>query len=150
MKILVAFYSRDGHTRRVAEIFADGLKADIDEIEDKKPRKGILGFLRAGYDATRGRTTVISHSKNPADYDVVIVGTPVWNGRVTPAIRTYLAENREKVKKAVFFATCARRAGKCLHQMHEIYGGEVVAEKVILRNKIDEARQFIEELKKFG
>ena len=111
MKALVTFYSRDGHTKRAAEIIAKALNADIDEIKDKKPRKGIIGFLRAGYDATRGKTTEINFSKNPADYDIVIIGSPVWNGRVTPAVRTYLLKNRDGIKKAAFFATCAGREG---------------------------------------
>jgi len=43
----VVFYSRDGHTKRVAEIIADALNVDIDKIEDKKSRKGLIGFIRA-------------------------------------------------------------------------------------------------------
>jgi len=147
MKTLVTFYSRDGNTRRAAEIIAKALNADVDEIKDKKSRKGIIGFLRAGYDATRGKTTEINFSKNPADYDVVILGGPVWNGRVTPAVRTYLLKNRDSIKKAAFFVTCAGREGKCLMQMREIYNGEILAEKVILRNEIEEGvKQFIEKL----
>ncbi len=146
-KVLVVFYSRDGHTKRVAEIIADALNADIDKIEDKKSRKGLIGFIRAGYDATRGKTTDISFSKDPADYDVVILGGPVWNGKVTPAIRTYLLKNNGRIKKSVFFVTCAIGGGKCLSQMREIYNGEILAEKVILRSKIEEEiKQFIEKL----
>lgn len=148
MKILVAFYSRDGHTKKAGEIIAKDLNADIDEIEDKKPRKGIIGFLRAGYDATRGKTTEIKFSKNPADYDFVILGSPVWIGRVTPAVRTYLLKNRNSIKKVAFFVTCASREGKCLMQMKEIYGGKIIAERMIKRRKIEEgAESFIEELK---
>jgi len=147
MKTLVTFYSRDGHTKRAAEIIAKALNADIDEIKDKKSRKGIIGFLRAGYDATRGKTTEIIFSKNPADYDIVILGGPVWNGRVTPAVKTYLLKNMDSIKKSAFFVTCAGREGRCLIQMHEIYNGEILAEKVILRNEIEEGvKQFIEKL----
>jgi len=147
MTTLVTFYSRDGHTKRTAEIIAKALNADIDEIKDEKSRKGIIGFLGAGYDATRGKTTEINFSKNPADYDIVIIGSPVWNGRVTPAIRTYLLKNRNNIRKAAFFVTCAGREGKSLMQMRELYNGEILAEKVILRNKIEEGvKQFIEKL----
>ena len=147
MKILVVFYSRDGHTKRAAEIIAESLNADIDKIEDKKSRKGIIGFLRAGYDATRGKTTDINFSKKPADYDVIILGGPVWNGRITPAVRTYLLKNKESIKKSVFFVTCAGREGKCLSQMREIYNGEILAEKVVSRRKIEEGvKQFVEKL----
>ncbi|MCD6551226.1 hypothetical protein [Thermotoga sp.] len=147
-KILVAFYSRDGHTRKVAKLIAKRLNADIDEIEDKKPRKGLIGFLIAGYDATRGKTTEITFSKDPSDYEIVILGSPVWNGRLTPAVRTYLLENKEKIKKACFFVTCGIKGGKALTQMHEIYGGEVLGEKVVARKNLEEeARRFAEELK---
>ncbi|AAL80838.1 hypothetical protein PF0714 [Pyrococcus furiosus DSM 3638] len=145
MKTLVVFYSRSGTTKRVAQELAKALGADIDEVIDKKSRKGILGFLRAGYDATRGRTTRIEFTKDLSEYDVVIIGTPVWNGRVTPAIRTYLLENRENIKQAIFFATCAGRPGKCLKQMEEIYGGKVLLRKVLLRKELEKG---IEELKR--
>ena len=149
MKTLVTFYSRDGHTRKSAEIIANVLNADIDERVDKKSRRGILGFLRAGYDATRGKTTDILFTKDPEKYDMVVLGTPVWNGRITPAVRTYLLRKRENIKRCAFFATYAGRLGKCLRQMHELYSGNVVTEKVIFRKKIEEeAKIFAEELKR--
>ncbi len=147
MKVLVAFYSRDGHTRRAAEIIGSVLKCDIDEIVDKKPRKGMVGFFRAGYDATREKTTEIKFTKNPRDYDIVVIGSPVWNSRVTPAVRTYILRNRENIKKAAFFVTCAKAAGKCLEQMQELYG-EAMIEKTILREKVEEeTKAFAEELR---
>ncbi|MCD6140431.1 MAG: flavodoxin family protein [Thermococcus sp.] len=150
MKTLVVFYSRSGTTKRVAQEVAKALNADIDELIDKKSRKGILGFLRAGYDATRGKTTEIEFEKDPYDYDLVIVGTPIWNSRVTPAIRTYLLWNREKIKNAAFFSTCAGRPGKCLEQMEELWGKKPILRKVLIRKRLDEGtEELAEELKKF-
>jgi len=150
MKTLVVFYSRSGTTKRVAQEVAKALNADIDELIDKKSRKGILGFLRAGYDATRGKTTEIEFEKDPYDYDLVIVGTPIWNGRVTPAIRTYLLWNREKIKNAAFFSTCAGRPGKCPEQMEELWGKKPILRKVLIRKRLDEGtEELAEELKKF-
>ena len=150
MKTLVVFYSRSRTTKRVAQEVAKALNADIDELIDKKSRKGILGFLRAGYDATRGKTTEIEFEKDPYDYDLVIVGTPIWNGRVTPAIRTYLLWNREKIKNAAFFSTCAGRPGKCLEQMEELWGKKPILRKVLIRKRLDEGtEELAEELKKF-
>ena len=148
MKTLVVFYSRSGTTKRVALDVAKALNADIDEVIDKKSRKGILGFLRAGYDATRDKTTEIEFEKDPSDYDLVIIGTPVWNGRVTPAIRTYLLRNRERIKRAAFFSTCAGRPGKCLGQMKEILGQEPLLKKVLVRKRLDEGtEELVNELK---
>ncbi len=151
MRSLVVYYSRDGHTKRAAEIIAKIIEGDIDEIIDKKPRKGILGFLRAGYDATLGKTTEIEFKKSPENYDLVVIGSPVWNRRITPAVRTYLLRNSGEIKRCVFFVTCAGRAGKSIQQMRELYKGEVLAEKVIVRKNLEvEARNFGNKLKEIN
>jgi flavodoxin len=91
MRSLVVFYSRTGNSKFVAEKVASELNADTEEIVDLKKRRGWLGFIRAEYDATRGKETNIEKKqKSPKDYDLIVVGTPVWNSRLTPAIRTYL------------------------------------------------------------
>ena len=149
MKILIMFYSRDGHTRKTAEMIANALKADMDQIIDKKSRKGLLGFLRAGYDATRGKPTDITFTKDADEYDLIIIGTPVWNGRITPAVRTYLTKNKGKIKKCAFFVTCAGRAGKCLNQMHNLCDGKVIAEKVFFKKNVaKEVKTFVKELER--
>ncbi len=105
MKSLVVYYSRSGNARFVAETIAAEIGADIEEIIDLKKRSGLLGFLGGGSDARRGKETKISSTtKSPADYDLIVVGTPVWAGRPTPAITTYLKKNDLSGKKvAVFF-----------------------------------------------
>ena len=66
MKILVAFYSKTGKTKKVALGIAKQLKADIDEIADLKNRRGIIGWIIAGRDAFRGLLTEIKFKKNPS------------------------------------------------------------------------------------
>ena len=105
MKSLVVYYSRTGNARFVAQTIAAEIGADIEEVIDLKKRSGVLGFLSGGSDARRGKETKIaSTTKSPADYDLIIVGTPVWAGRPSPAITTYLKKNDLSGKKvAVFF-----------------------------------------------
>ena len=106
MKTLVAYYSRTGKTRFVAKKVASELKADIEEIVDLKNRSGRFGFLKAGYDATRGNETKIRETqKSPSEYDLIVLGTPVWNSRPAPAIRTYLKRNNLAGKKVAIFCT---------------------------------------------
>src|SRR5262245_20444151 len=47
-KVLVTYYSRSGHTRRLAERIAQVLGADLEPIVDQRPRAGLLGYLRSG------------------------------------------------------------------------------------------------------
>jgi flavodoxin len=106
MKSLVVYYSRSGNTRFVAEKIAQEMNGDIEEIIDKKRRKGPLGFVIGGFDATRGKVTEIEEiKKSPRDYDLLIVGTPMWNKRITPAVRTYLENNNVSEKKVAIFCT---------------------------------------------
>jgi flavodoxin len=64
MKILVAFYSRSGRTKKVAEAISETLKCDREEIFDIKSREGVVGFLSAGTDANLRRLTAIKEIKN--------------------------------------------------------------------------------------
>ena len=78
----------------MAEKIAQELGADIEEIVDQKNRRGLVGFLRDGYDSSRGKGTLIDETKKLLEnYDLVVLGTPVWNLGPTPAIRAYLVKN---------------------------------------------------------
>jgi flavodoxin len=100
MKTLVIYYTRTGNTKFIAETIAAELGADIEEVVDLKNRQGKLAFLPAGRDAMRGKETEIDQTKRtPADYDLIIIGQPVWAGSPTPAIRTYLNKNDLSGKK---------------------------------------------------
>ena len=80
--------------------------SDVEEVIDLKKRSGPLGFLKGGSDARRGKETKIAPTtKSPADYDLIIVGTPVWAGRPTPAITSYLKRNDLSGKKMAVFLT---------------------------------------------
>ncbi len=106
MKILIAYYSRTGVTRKVAESIAKQLCADIEELIDTKKRSGRIGFLAACKDAVMEKVVPIAPIKhNPADYDLVVVGTPVWAKTTSSAVRTYLTEQRGAIKQAAFFST---------------------------------------------
>ncbi len=110
MTSLVVFYSRTGSNKKLGETIAQSIDADIDEIVDQKSRKGIVGWIRAGRDALGKKTTEIQFDKNPNDYDIVIVGSPIWAGNLPPPVRTYLIANPFKGKKVAFYI-CAGGEG---------------------------------------
>ncbi len=104
MKTLVVYYTRTGNSKFAAESIAAELGADLEEIVDLKNRQGRLAFLANGRDAGQGKETEIAPIKRiPADYELIIVGTPIWNKSPTPAIRTYLNKNSLSGKKVGLF-----------------------------------------------
>jgi len=105
-KILVAYYSLSGNTARVARDIAARVGADIESIQDPGHGVGFFGYLKDSLDALRSIPAKIGPlAKNPADYALTIVGTPVWAGRLTPAVRSYLKQTQGRLGKVAFFVT---------------------------------------------
>lgn len=123
-KILVVYYSRTTTTKKVAEILADKLGADLEEIKDVVNRMGVKGYLISGRDATlRKLTTLEKSDKNPSDYDLVIIGTPIWSWNMSVPVRTYITENKDKFKQAAFFCTMSGSGDeRAFKEMSEIIG----------------------------
>ena len=106
MKSLVVYYTRTGNARFAAETIAAEIVADVEEVIDMKNRSGKLAYLTGGAAARRGKETEIAPTKkSPADYDLIIVGTPVWASRPAPAITTYIKKNNLSGKKVALFFT---------------------------------------------
>lgn len=105
-KILVVCYSRTGTTARIARELAHALGADTEMIRDVQSRDGFLGWLRSGYEATmKVRPAIQPIQKDPANYGLVVLGTPVWAGTMSSPMRTYIEQNRDKFKAVAFFCT---------------------------------------------
>jgi len=115
LKSLVVYYSRTGNTKLVAEKIAKNLNADLCEILDKKNRSGKLVFLTGGYAALREKLTAIEVTKSIDDYEFIIIGSPIWAGKITPAIRTFVSKNNFSKKKLALFITLGgNKTGKPL------------------------------------
>ena len=106
MKCVVVFYSRTGRTRKVAERLAALLKADMEPLRETDTRRGFWGYLRAGRDAMLKRSATLQPlAHNPADYDVVVLGTPIWAFTICPALRTFLEQHAAAIRHAALFCT---------------------------------------------
>lgn len=106
MNSLVVFYSRTEKTEFVAEEIAKQLDSDVETIIDKKDRDGIMGWIEAGVEAIIGAETEIEPTQySPSDYDLIILGSPVWSRRISPAMRTYLNDHDLSDRKIALFNT---------------------------------------------
>jgi flavodoxin len=125
-KCLVVYYSWTGNTAKVAKLIAATLSADIEEIREVKPRGGAFAFV-ASLAASVFKTAppILPATKNVADYDVVILGCPVWGSNMATPMRTYLMRESPRIKQIGLFctlggsggkATLARMAALCEHK----------------------------------
>jgi flavodoxin len=150
MKTLVVYYSRTGTTKKVAEEIARKLKADEEEILDTVNRNGIWGWLKSGREGMKRLHTKLKRPKlNPADYDLVIIGTPIWVSVSSP-VRTYLAAYKGKFKKVAFFCTMGSSGDeKAFKDMGEIVAKDPLATLTVLSKEVKN-NDFQDKLEKFA
>ena len=155
MKSLVVFYSRSGNTRALGEEIATLLSADLEEIRDTKNRSGIWGWILSGRDGMRGNLTIIEPpQKDPTGYDLVIIGTPTWAGRMSSATRTYLTQNKGRFGKVAFFSTGGDSKGspRMFPDMEAMAGKKPLATLAVSSGEVksgaykEKARAFMAEL----
>ena len=127
MKILIVYYSRTNVTKMIAEKLQKELKCDIEEITDNGNYNGKLGYLKGGMTASMSRTSDINPiAKNPSDYDLVIVGTPVWASNIATPVFTYLMKYRDQINKMASFCTCISSGWEKTNQI-SIYKGDFMS-----------------------
>ena len=151
MKALVVFYSRNGNTKKVAGKISRSLKADSEEIFDLKSRSGIWGWIFGGRDAYMKKSTEIKQEINPQKYDLVVIGTPIWAGTMTPAVRSYLKRHKLN-KKVAFFCTAGDKQTSAFRQMEELSKKPITCldlkqSKLNSKESDDKIKEFCEKLR---
>lgn len=111
-KILVSYFSATGATKRMAERIAGLLKADIFEIEPvvkytnddlKWPSRTNRACEEMKH--KRFRPLVLNKIENSDEYDIVVIGFPIWYYTAPTIVNSFIEENNLKGKKVYVFAT---------------------------------------------
>lgn len=138
-RVLVCYYSMTGHTRRLAGELHRALDAEIEEIREPRPRHGLVGVVRAMYDAMRRRTPPIRPIHHePEDLALLVLGGPIWGGRLASPVRTYASHYAQRAQRVAFFCTeGARGAEQAFADLEALCGRERVASLVVDERHLD-------------
>ena len=135
MKTLVVYFSRHGHTEKVGRKIAKALRADVEEIKDVKDRSHLVSWSESSFDEElRTPTKIMPLKYNPLDYELVVIGTPIWDG-ISPPVKAYLSKN--KFKKVAFFITFSAAAEDVAYVMEKLAGKKPVAVLELQDRQID-------------
>lgn len=93
MKKAVVFYSLSGNTQAAAKEIAEGIGADLIELKLVKPfpteksKQLALGGMQAMFGM---KPAIQELSKNIKEYNVLILGTPIWAGTIAAPVHSFL------------------------------------------------------------
>jgi flavodoxin len=152
-KVLVIYYSLDGATEAIAQKLALTLEADVSVLKPLKDfnPKGFIKYILGGYQVIRKQKpelTLINLDFNK--YDLIFIGTPVWAGSFTPAVRTLIDSNLINKKKVYLFFTHGGGNNHVLEDAKKIidknntFGGGLgfLSVKKNLGNRLNAAQQW--------
>jgi len=105
-KTLILYYSLTGNTRAGCEVLQAELGADMIEIKDLRKRDGKWGFFKTAIASLVGKHTRIEPEQvDVTKYQNIILGSPIWTGRLSMAIRTLIDRNRFDWRKVIIYTT---------------------------------------------
>ena len=115
MNTLIVYYSMSGNTRLAAERIAGMLPAGLLELRPVKnyPDRGFRKFFVGGGSAVMGEhPELVPYAFDAAAWDRIIFAFPVWAGRVTPPLRTFIRDHAEALKgKRIAAVACQSGSG---------------------------------------
>jgi menaquinone-dependent protoporphyrinogen IX oxidase len=155
LKILTVYYTRTGITAEIARLITEELGGELEEIKDTRNRNGVLAYLLSGMEAALKKQARIIKAKNdPGEYDLVVIGTPVWSHNMSTPVRAYLEENNTRFKNTAFFSTCGSTGiSKTLRDMEDLCGKNARALLEIKKNDMksgkyqEKVKQFVRKLR---
>ena len=136
MKTLIVYYSLEGNTAQTAEQIAEATGADLLRLRPVKayPESGFAKFFWGSKSAVMAETPKLeAYDADPAEYDRIVFGFPVWAGNVTPPIRSFVKQHDLRGKRFAAFA-CQSGAGaeKAFGRLRELLGIDAFDAELIL------------------
>lgn len=107
-KILVAWFSRTGNTKAVADTVAGLTGGDLFELIPEKPYPSDYNAVltQAQQELNdNARPALTSRLEDISQYDVIFIGFPIWHGNTPMLVRTFLEEYDFTGKTIVPFST---------------------------------------------
>jgi flavodoxin len=143
--LLIVYYSRSGHTRRVAQAFARASHADLEEILPIRDYSGSAGMFRALADTLLRRQPDLEPLHHcPADYQTVLIGGPTWAGRMSAPVRTFVATYGTGCQRLAAFCTMGGHGGDAALDALSRLARKPLAWRVVLTNPEIDAGAYLD------
>ena len=143
MKSVLVYYSLSGNTDWVAKKISESIKCDLIRLKPLKeyPSSGFRKFFWGGKSAVMKEIPELSkYDFNYSKYDQIIFGTPVWASNYNPTLRTFIKDNKDKLKKmkiSVFVCCSGGNANKTIDKLKNDIGIDNFDNQLVLIDPLD-------------
>ncbi len=114
MKKIFIYYSLTGNGDEVAKYMTTfGYETYKIETKHKFPKKFFFRMMQGGFEAGINKKKRIKEfTIDPSKYDLIVVGSPVWNDRVSSPINTVINKLKDYKGKIKFIFYAGGRSAK--------------------------------------
>lgn len=151
-KVLVAYFSAEGTTAKVAKGVAEQLGADLFEIKPEKPYsaadiKWTNPLARCNKEKIRKKdVSVLGKVENFEQYDLILLGFPIWYGCAPNVVNTFCKGYDWSGKKVAAFATSGGSGiGKTADKLKPYVKGAISVDAKLVHSDM-EVKSFAESL----
>ena len=141
MKALVAYFSAEGSTAKVAKELAESIGAALYEIRPAEPYtaadiKWTNPLARCNKEKFGGKDVPVAGKvEGFADYDTVLLGFPIWYGTAPNVVNTFCKGYDWTGKKVLAFATSGGSGiGKTAEKLRPYVEGAASVDAKLVRS----------------
>lgn len=158
IKILIVYYSKTGKTKEIAHTIAselaEGNEVKLRRVRMKDERNLLATYLVDTKKAIRREKPEIEViDYDHKEYDLILIGTPVWSANPVPAINTYLDRSDFRNKKVALFVTLRMMGGekviRILTEEIEKKGGKII-DSIIIKTGLLHKKRMLQKAKAFA
>ena len=135
-KKAIVYYSYGNNTRSIVNLIEQSVKADVYEIKPKIPFIDDYDVFVAQEEKKQGGEEIIE-IENPhikvKDYDIIILGTPVWWYTMSSPIRSFLKNNDFTGKTIIPFATNGGWVGTTFEDIKKYAPGATIKNEMNIK-----------------
>ncbi len=127
MRSLVIYYSKTGNTGIVANTIKKEVGAHVKEVLDYTNQRTVMDYM---FTSLIDSASIEPQKIDINYYETIFIGTPVWLGSITPAIKKIIDNTDFKNKNIILFNTMKGIGGdvaiKRLSRLVKKHNGNVV------------------------
>lgn len=137
MKTLFLYYSLEGNCRALAQLMAAETAGTVEELrlaDGDAPAGAVTKYLAGGKASLLKEAPPLAPlAANLEDYDLVVVGGPVWAWNMAPAVRSFLSIAQWQGRRVALFVMHRGGKGFALSGMESL----VVARDGVVAGRAD-------------